>query len=133
MTRKIAGLVDRWRRRNRERGAERAQRRRFRESLLEAQSEASFDGILVVSPDGKMISFNRRFVEIWEIPQLVRDSRSDRAALESVLDKIVNPEAFLAKVYYLYEHPEEVSWDEIALKGGGCIERYSAPVKGSDG
>lgn len=39
---------------------------RFQKNLLEAQSEASVDGILVLSADHrKIISFNRRFVEMW--------------------------------------------------------------------
>ena len=41
---------------------------RFKTALLESQSEASVDGILVVSPDGTILSFNRRFVQLWNIP-----------------------------------------------------------------
>ena len=37
---------------------------RFQKALLEAQSEASIDGILVVSTEGKITSFNQRFVEM---------------------------------------------------------------------
>ena len=43
---------------------------RFQKNLLEAQSEASVDGILVISADHrKIISFNRRFVEMWGSPR----------------------------------------------------------------
>jgi PAS domain-containing protein len=42
---------------------------RFQKSLLESQSEAAIDGILVVSRNGEMTSFNRRFCQMWDIPR----------------------------------------------------------------
>ena len=105
----------------------------FQKTLLEAQSEASIDGILVVSTEGKIVSFNRRFIEMWEIPREVIASRSDEAALQSVLDKLTDPQKFLARVAYLYEHPSEESRDEILLKDGRTFDRYSASVKSTDG
>jgi signal transduction histidine kinase len=80
-----------------------------------------------------MISFNRRFIEMWEIPEEVISSRSDDAALQAVLDKLIEPQTFLARVAYLYEHPNEESRDEILLKDGRTFDRYSAPVKSTDG
>jgi diguanylate cyclase len=105
---------------------------RFQKTLLEAQSEASIDGILVVSPDSKIISFNRRFQEMWGIPEEVMATRSDEAALQAVLDKLVEPQEFLARVASLYEHQDEESREEISLKDGRTFDRYSAPVKSAD-
>lgn len=106
---------------------------RLQKALLESQSEATLDGILVVSSEGSMISFNRRFVEMWGIPDEVVESRSDEAALRSVLDKLVDPEGFMARVTYLYEHRDERSRDEIELVDGRIIDRWSAPLRGEDG
>jgi GAF domain-containing protein/anti-sigma regulatory factor (Ser/Thr protein kinase) len=106
---------------------------RFQKTVLELQSEASMDGILVVSKEGRMISFNRRFVEMWDIPEEVVQSRSDDAAVESVQDKLAHPEEFRARIAYLYEHPEEDSSDEIRLKDGRIFDRYSGPIIGPDG
>ena len=106
---------------------------RFQKTLLEAQSEASIDGILVVSTEGKITSFNQRFVEMWQIPEEVISTRSDEAALQAVLDKLIDPQEFLARVAYLYEHTNEESRDEILLKDGRAFDRYSAPVKGKGG
>src|SRR5690606_10516810 len=41
---------------------------RLQKTLLEAQGEASIDGILVVAPDSQILSYNRRFGEMWGIP-----------------------------------------------------------------
>jgi PAS domain S-box-containing protein len=105
---------------------------RFQKTLLEAQSEASIDGILVVSAEGKITSFNQRFVEMWQIPEEVIATRSDEAALQAVLDKLISPQEFLARVAHLYERTDEESRDEILLKDGRAFDRYSAPVKGKD-
>lgn len=106
---------------------------RFQKSLLESQSEAAIDGILVVSRGGVMTSFNRRFCQMWEIPDEVIHSRTDEQAIQSVLDKLADPVEFRARVRYLYEHPDEESRDEIRLKDGRVFDRFSAPVKGDDG
>jgi PAS domain S-box-containing protein len=105
----------------------------FRTTLLEAQTEAAIDGILVVDPAGRILSFNRRFVAMWGIPQDVIESHSDDAAIASVLHNLADPETFLARVRYLYDHPDEESRDEIALKDGRTFDRYSAPVRNPEG
>jgi len=105
----------------------------LQKTLLEAESEASIDGILVVSPDSRMTFFNRRFVELWEIPDDVVERRSDEAVLAWLRDRLAEPGEFLERVPHLYEHPDEESRDEIELKDGRVFDRYSAPVRGEDG
>ncbi|HEX2280433.1 MAG TPA: PAS domain S-box protein, partial [Thermomicrobiales bacterium] len=105
----------------------------FQAALLKAQGEASIDGILVVAPHGEVLSFNRRFVELWGISDDVVAKRSDPALIQAVEENLVDPAAFLARVAELYRHPELESRDEIPLKDGRVIDRYSAPVRGEDG
>jgi PAS domain S-box-containing protein len=106
---------------------------RFQKTLLEAQGEASIDGILVISADGKILSHNRRFAEMWEIPEEVIESRSDEAALGAVLRLLEDPGAFLRRVAELYERRDERSEEEVRLVDGRVFDRYSAPVRGADG
>ena len=106
---------------------------RFQKSLLESQTEASIDGILVVATDGRILSFNRRFVEMWGIPQEIVDSRSDDAALKWALGQLTDPQEFIERVTHLYAHPQERSRDEIRLKNGQVLDRYSAPVNDAEG
>jgi sigma-B regulation protein RsbU (phosphoserine phosphatase) len=101
---------------------------RLQKTLLEAQGEASIDGILVVSEEGKIVSFNQRFVEMWEIPDEVIASRSDEAAIQTVLDRVADPQAFQVRINHLYEHPNEKARDDIVLRDGRVFDRYSAPV-----
>ena len=102
-------------------------------ALLEAQVNATIDGILVVDPNGRRILRNRRFLEMFQIPQEILDLEDDAPALEYALRLIQDPDSFLGKIKYLYGHPEETSRDEIDLKDGTVLDRYSAPVKDAEG
>ncbi|MFH0880880.1 MAG: response regulator [Lentisphaerota bacterium] len=102
-------------------------------AILRTQQDTSLDGILVVDSAGQIISFNQRFVDMWGIPSDIIASRMDARALQFVMGKLVEPEKFLEKVQYLYNHPDEKSHDEIVLTGGITFDRYSAPMIGHDG
>jgi two-component system, NtrC family, sensor kinase len=105
----------------------------FQNVLLTTQQEAAIDGILVVRETGAIASFNRRFAEMWGIPEHVLATRSDELALQSVLDKLADPQGFTQKVVHLYAHQTETSRDEVVLKDGRAFDRYSAPMIHSDG
>lgn len=105
----------------------------WRKGLLEAMLECSPDGILVVDGAGHMQYFNQRFIEMWGVSAEVVASRSDDLAIEAVLGKLVNPQSFLERVTYLYDHPFEDSRDEFPLKDGRVFGRFSTPVRSSSG
>jgi signal transduction histidine kinase len=105
----------------------------YQSRMLESIVETALDGILVVDGAGRMTYYNRRFVELWNIPPEVVASRSDDAALAAVSSQLVEPDEFRARVGYLYAHPTEESHEEIALRDGRAIDRYSAPVVDAEG
>jgi diguanylate cyclase (GGDEF)-like protein/PAS domain S-box-containing protein len=104
---------------------------KVRNILLSTQQDASPDGILVVDEKARIQSYNQRFVDMWGVPAEVIAAKSDELALKSVLDKLLDPQKFIEKVGYLYEHRREESRDEIVLKDGRVFDRYSAPMYGS--
>jgi PAS domain S-box-containing protein len=104
----------------------------FRTTVLEAQQEASPDGLLLVSPTGEILSANRRFRELWSFPEELTRT-SDAEALANAVQRVEDPEAFLARVEYLYAHPDETSLDEIRFLDGTVLERHGTAVRGEDG
>ncbi|MEY2584842.1 MAG: hypothetical protein QOD80_868 [Verrucomicrobiota bacterium] len=98
-------------------------------SLMLATLESTADGILVVNTEGKIETFNRLFARMWRVPDEILASREDARALECVVDQLIAPEQFLQKVSYLYQHPEEESFDQLVFKDGRVFERYSRPQR----
>ncbi|MDD2271311.1 MAG: PAS domain-containing protein [Desulfuromonadaceae bacterium] len=105
----------------------------FQNVLLSTQREASLDGLLVVDEHSKIISYNRRFVEMMEIPSHLLEIDDDEPILKYVTGRMADPHGFLAKVRYLYKNPHEHSRDEIVLGDGTVLDRYTTPLLSDDG
>jgi PAS domain S-box-containing protein len=98
-------------------------------SLMRAALESTADGILVVDSQGKIVTFNEQFAQLWHIPEPVLAARSDQQALAFVLNQLKHPETFLAKVQELYARPEADSFDMLEFKDGRTFERFSRPQR----
>ena len=98
---------------------------------LRATLNATADGILAVDDKGKVLFFNQRFAELWNIPQTTLDSGDDNVLLGHVLAQLSDPEAFLNEVTRLYTLNES-SFDTIHFKDGKVFERYSFPMRQED-
>jgi PAS domain S-box-containing protein len=98
-------------------------------SLLQATLESTTDGIQVVNHERRIVSFNRKFIQMWSIPEAIIASRNDQQAIDFVLDQLKDPDGFLAKVKELYSHAEAESFDILELKSGRAFERYSQPQR----
>lgn len=104
----------------------------FRNILLATQQETSIDGILVVNENNTIISYNRRFIEIMGIPDELIENKSDEPVLRFVMELMAAPQQFMQRVQYLYEHRRETGNEELALKDGRILDRYSSPMFGAD-
>jgi PAS domain S-box-containing protein len=102
-------------------------------ALLMAQTELTAEGVLVVGPDGRVISFNQAFARMWGLdPELFGTAPlADRLA--AVAERVADPESFLARVARLQEHPDEPARDELELRDGRVFERQTSPIRGADG
>ncbi|MBN2181150.1 MAG: PAS domain S-box protein, partial [Sedimentisphaerales bacterium] len=101
-------------------------------SLLTATLESTADGILVVDLEGKVVSYNSKFLNLWSISDNIVNSRDDNELLSFVLDQLIDPERFLAEVRRLYASIDEESCDFLKFKDGRVFERFSQPQKVGD-
>ena len=109
--------------------------------LLTAIFSASPDGILVVDDKGIIASHNPKFVEIWQLPtgqlrgleQGTAIGGDDAPILAMVLEKVKEPQAFLARVQELYDDPSLSDQCEIELLDGRTLERHSTVLRNDDG
>jgi len=106
---------------------------RLQATVLKTQLETSLDGILLVDENAHIVSCNRKFLELWKVPQDVLRTNDDAPLLRWVADRIADPEAFRARVRDLYEHREEKAHEEILCKDGRIVDRFTSPVIAADG
>lgn len=104
-----------------------------RQRLLEALIESVFDGVLIVSPAGKMIYHNQLFLDIWNFPPEIIASGSDEAALHWAAHQTTDPERFLSRVATVYSNGRERVREEVAMKDGRVYERCGSVVRTGDG
>jgi PAS domain S-box-containing protein len=100
----------------------------FKNVILRTQQNLSTDGILVMNEKGEIISYNQRFVDMWNFPLDITASSSDEFTIQWMINKLAYPEEFANKENYLYEVRDEVCKDEVLLKDARIFERYSAPM-----
>jgi diguanylate cyclase (GGDEF)-like protein/PAS domain S-box-containing protein len=105
----------------------------FKTALLEAQTETTLDGILVVDDANNIVLANQQFAGLFHIPPEMFGTGDDRPVRRYVTDRVAEPEAFDEKIAYLYRHREEKGRDEIKLRNGRTLDRYSAPLVDSSG
>jgi PAS domain S-box-containing protein len=106
---------------------------RAKTAFLEAQTESSLDGLLIVDDQKRKILQNRRFADIWQLPQHLSEHPDDEATLRFAVSKSKHPEKFFERVVNLFANRDETAREEIELADGRTLDRYSSPVKGSDG
>ena len=109
------------------------ERLQFANTLLTTEMETSPDGILVVDKAAKIISFNHRFAAMWQIPLDTLRSGEYAPVLAAVAGAMKDPEAFAARVRYLYTHPEEAGQEELETNDGRFIERHTSALRTSAG
>jgi PAS domain S-box-containing protein len=96
-------------------------------SLLKATLDSTADGILVVDHEGKLVRYNKKFLEIWKIPEEMTTSANRDELLAFVLDQVKDPGGFVQLAMRSYARHEAQTIDIVELKDGRVLERYAGP------
>jgi diguanylate cyclase (GGDEF)-like protein/PAS domain S-box-containing protein len=96
-------------------------------SMLQSTLESTADGIVVISQQGRMVSYNQRFLRMWKIPAELLEAADQRPAVDIALAQVADPGAFLGALRKARAHPEGESFEVVALIDGRIFEHYSIP------
>jgi PAS domain S-box-containing protein len=95
--------------------------------MLRSTIESTADGILVVNDQGKTVYTNRKFSEMWRIPEELLATHDDEKLLNFVMDQLADPDLFVEKVHSLYMS-RDVDIDTLYFKDERVFDRYSCPL-----
>ena len=94
---------------------------------LRATLESTADGILALDLQGRVRNFNRRFAEMWDLPESLMLQRDDAALLAWLAASVVTPQVYGERLAELARMPLLEATDELRLRSGRVLERVSLP------
>jgi len=98
-------------------------------SLIRATLDSTADGILVVDRQGNITSFNRKFTELWHVPEDFMQATDSQTLRDFVASQLEDQEEFLRKTKELYDDSQSEMFDSLRFKDGRVFERYSQPQR----
>ena len=94
---------------------------------LRATLEATADGILVTDLVGHIRSFNRRFAQIWSLPEALLKDGNDAAVYDWMRRSVSDPVRYQQRLDALREAVLMQGSDRLRLRTGQVVERVTQP------
>lgn len=94
---------------------------------LRATLESTADGILVTDPNGVIRGYNRRFAELWSLPQELTTQRNDAAIHAWMAQNVVDATTYAARLTAISNSPLLEASDTLVLRTGKILERVTLP------
>jgi len=98
-----------------------------RAAELAATLESTADGILVTDRFGNLRSFNRKFAELWGVPEELLLRRDDDAVLTWMRRHVADPVAYMRRLAVIDDSETMQSTDTLTLLSGKVLERVTQP------
>nr|WP_295773188.1 bifunctional diguanylate cyclase/phosphodiesterase [Rhodoferax sp.] len=98
-----------------------------RMSELRATLESTGDGILVVNMTGAVRHYNRRFVELWNIPPDAMQANADVQLFAHLRACIKDERSYQDRLDAIAADPEMECTDVLLLRSGRMLERVTLP------
>ena len=94
---------------------------------LQATLESTGDGILVTDLAGHIRAFNRRFAQIWGLPESLLTERQDEAVFDWMRRSVVDPLGYSQRLALISEATLLQANERLLLHSGQVLERVSQP------
>jgi diguanylate cyclase (GGDEF)-like protein/PAS domain S-box-containing protein len=112
---------------------ERTRSLRMEAALLEAIVHSSFDGILAIDNEGKVIFDNQRTTELWKTPDHILQSRDAHLWADHIISMLKTPDSCEENIHNLLTNRSQRVRSEIELIDGTVLDSFSTPILGEDG
>ncbi|KYC36292.1 hypothetical protein WA1_41960 [Scytonema hofmannii PCC 7110] len=96
-------------------------------SLLQTTLESTADAILALDLTDKIINFNQKYLDLWQIGDVVPYKDDHNKILLSVYDQLKNPKKLRVQIEQEIAQPDFQGYGIFELKNGKICERYSKP------
>jgi PAS domain S-box-containing protein len=96
-------------------------------SIIEATLESTANGIVVLDSNNRITRFNKKFLELWQLPREMMECGEVEKSIEFVLNQLADPDAFVARLKQVFNSEEEGAFELVHFKDGRVLERYSQP------
>ena len=96
-------------------------------SLMHGILDSAAYGIVAVNYEGKVLDHNRKFLEMWKIPDSLVLSKDFKECQNFFARQLKNPEVFRRSVWEVSRESEAKTYDILELKDGKVFAQYSNP------
>ncbi|MFY9512206.1 MAG: EAL domain-containing protein [Rubrivivax sp.] len=95
---------------------------------LQATLESTADGILVTDLAGRVRAFNRRFAQIWGVPDDLLEQRNDAAVQDWMQRSVADPEGYERRLQAVQAATLLSTTEQLGLHSGQVLERVTRPL-----
>ena len=96
-------------------------------SLLTSTLEATADGILAINSDNKIIAYNNKFAEMWNLSHEALRGDDNVKIYLTIIEKLIDSDKYLKKIQELDIRKDGKFFDTLELKDGKTYEYYRSP------
>ena len=96
-------------------------------AMVQATLESTTDAILVTNAQGDVTGFNQKYVEMWNIPRELMDSKEHRQIMKVTSGHFEKASRYSDRVEEIYASSPPETYDLLEAKDGRVIERFSKP------
>lgn len=101
-------------------------------SLVRGTLDSVAYGTIAVSYEGEVLSHNRKFLEMWKIPDSLILSKDSEECQNFFDRQLKNPEIFRRSVWEVSRESEDETHDILELKDGRVFAQHSKPQRLDD-
>ena len=100
-------------------------------SLMRGTLDSTAYGTIAVSYQGEVLSYNQKFIEMWNIPDSLILSKSEECQ-NFFACQLKDPKVFDSSVWEVSRKSEAETYDVLELKDGRVFAQYSQPQRLED-